>query len=573
MSYFYFSVYICLMIISGKNNSNSLIQLGIIMALGTLYHMWGFSLNDVLKVADSFAYLQMSYYLQELSAEWFGTWWFGFLYSLPIAVVDVFLGQDFFSGKLVNLILFNISALVLWKISTQFLSQKWSLLVIVLWFCSPILLHFNIHILSENMYILLFLLLVYNLLSYFRGPNFRQTLIIAGLLWCMYLTRAEAFIYLLSVLILATIAVTKNRMSLKEYFWYGGVFILTFFVFISPYLIHLHSITWEWGLTNKWASNVRQAELRGIEKMDDAWFEQAVAELTPDKHHLIGGFAWGMAYDPPQIGKTFKEFVAESPSDFFERILSNQKKLYTKNLPEIFLGKSPSLYISNNSRLWWNPLFLILILIPLIVLVYWLFELWRKQKDLFWIGFSFFIVAWVFFTFFFVLDRYFLIFFPLLLIGFAFGLQQLGGSKKRIIQYGCTWLWVLSIFAIYILSNLVYINTESPKDAYYELKAQAGIWLKENSQTPPDIMERFPIVTYYSGSKHRWITPYESEIENIIEYAKYNSIDIFVVDTMDFLTYRPFLADYLVETPEWLTKLKEFTNRKGQKVILYKFPK
>jgi hypothetical protein len=35
--------------------------------------------------------------------------------------------------------------------------------------------------------------------------------------------------------------------------------------------------------------------------MDDAGFERAVAELTPDKHQLIAGFAGGMEYNTPQI--------------------------------------------------------------------------------------------------------------------------------------------------------------------------------------------------------------------------------------------------------------------------------
>lgn len=82
-------------------------------------------------------------------------------------------------------------------------------------------------------------------------------------------------------------------------------------------------------------------------------------------------------------------------------------------------------------------------------------------------------------------------------------------------------------------------------------------------------MERFPIVTYYSGSKTRYITPYTDKIEDIIEYGSYNNLDILVVDTMDFKTYRPGLTEYLDYTPEEFYKLKEFQNKKGQKVILY----
>lgn len=75
-------------------------------------------------------------------------------------------------------------------------------------------------------------------------------------------------------------------------------------------------------------------------------------------------------------------------------------------------------------------------------------------------------------------------------------------------------------------------------------------------------MERFPIVTYYSGVKTRWITPYTDDPTDIISYAHFNDIELLVVDSMDFLTYRPALAALLQETPKGFTKLKEFHNDK-----------
>lgn len=66
---------------------------------------------------------------------------------------------------------------------------------------------------------------------------------------------------------------------------------LFFGLFISPYVYYLSTITGDIGLTNKGSSNLRQAQLRGIDHMDDIGFERAVAELTDDKQHLIAGFA------------------------------------------------------------------------------------------------------------------------------------------------------------------------------------------------------------------------------------------------------------------------------------------
>ena len=85
-------------------------------------------------------------------------------------------------------------------------------------------------------------------------------------------------------------------------------------------------------------------------------------------------------------------------------------------------------------------------------------------------------------------------------------------------------------------------------------------------------MERFPVVTYYSRSKERWLTPYTDNLADILEYAKYNDIHVLVVDTLDFKTYRPALDDLLDETKdhEWLDLL-QVIEKNGEKVILYWF--
>lgn len=73
-------------------------------------------------------------------------------------------------------------------------------------------------------------------------------------------------------------------------------------------------------------------------------------------------------------------------------------------------------------------------------------------------------------------------------------------------------------------------------------------------------MERFPIISYYSGSKTRYITPYTNDIADIYEYGSYHDIDILVADSMDFKTYRPELSIYLDTTPDNFIRLQEFTN-------------
>lgn len=626
-----------------KNN----ILLSFVFLSGSLFHIWALGLNEVLRESDSFAYLQMAHFLKNFSVEGFGSGWFGFVYSLPIALLDSIVGNDFLSGKIVNIILLNISGILLYHISKSFLHFWYRILLLASFFLSPILLHFNIHILSENIYIPLFLLLFLKTWSFTRSLKsekkqnlVQEIIIIACLLGLLYLTRAEAFIYMLSIGLLSVSLFLQKKLSLKQFFIYAGVFFLSFFVFISPYLFHLHSLTGEWWLTNKGASNYRQAELRGTEKMDDAGFEQAVGELTADKHHLIAGFAGGMKYDTPRIEGSLWQSLKENPFPIFIRVGENTKKFFMRNLPEIFLWKAPSLFSSQDSRFAGNSIFLLFCIFPLIVLLYGIFKISKQHRDFFLLCLSFFLPALLFFTLFFTLNRYFLIFLPLLLLLFFYGVQELGKGKIRnffvrrrylklqykgenmsfFSQESDVSFWKLSrakkllkaflllnFFGVLLLSNLVYYNSEKEKDSYYALKKEAWEWMKKNissidyknnsfeeretvwvpiedwssfssdkkelflaGDNSLDMMERFPIVTYYSGSKTRWITPYTQNLEDIIEYARYNGIEYLVVDTMDFLTYRPALAHLLDNTPENMELVKEWRNESEQKVRIYK---
>lgn len=562
------------------------ILLWAILLAWTLYHASFLHLNEVLKVADSFAYLQMSHFLQNLSQSWLGNGWFGFIYSLPLSLATLFIENERIASQIVNLILFNISAVLLWKIGQKILNSTFSYVLIILFFLSPTLLHFNIHILSENIYIPLFLGLflitlyfIENIWKTSKISKYKSVVSIACLIWLMYLTRAEAFIYIGSIWIISWVLLYKKSINFRDFMSLGIVFFISFFVFVSPYLFHLHSLTGEWWLTNKWASNLRQAELRWQERLDDDGFERAVAELTDDKHHLIAWFAGWMPYDTPSIEWSLMSFISKDPSSFIQRVLVNQKKLYTQNIPEIFLGKSPGLYYSDDTRFSHIP-FLLWSILPMGILVFWIHKLIRREKDFFTLSLSFFIPAAIFFTLFFTLNRYFLIFYPLLLIAFCYGVQNItvspfvkGSTLKGegLLQM----FFIVNLISVLLLSTFVYANTEKSKDEYYALKQEAGEWLRSETASPENlkIMERFPIVTYYSWSKIRYITPYTHDIADIYEYAIYNNLDFLIVDTMDFQTYRPKLESYLETTPQGFKKIKDFSNRQWQKVILYQVVK
>ena len=555
-----------------------------------IYFMW---LNEILKVADSFAYLQMSNYFNELSIKGFWTGWFGFLYSLPIAVINFFINNNFLSAQILNILLFNISGFLLYKIAKPYLKSKYLVILIILFFLSPILLHFNIAILSENIYLPLFLLIVLGLQNFIEEPKVSDWIAFWFLIALMYFTRWEAFIYLWAIWLISLFLLFKKKINFSKFTSFNLILVLFFAIFVFPYIYYLHSFTGEWGLSNKWSSNLRQAILRWKEEMDDDGFEKAVAELTPDSKHLIAGFAGGLKYDKPTTWITLKNYILEDKARFLNNWLDNQIKLYSQNLPNIIDWPASLLYQNIDSTLFYkNKIFLVFLIIPLFLFFIWFYNLYRdKKRDILIFLFSFFFIASIFFTLFFTLNRYFIIFIPLFLLIIVYWIQTIdkvfnfswtGFNKKSLDKNKISGHKILKIFlilsfiGIYLLWLLSYFNTYKLEDEKYEIKKIAWEYLLKNKERKNiNILERFPIVTYYSWTNHRFITPYTSYLTNLLTYSKFNNIDYLIVDTLDFAKYRPDLEFLLDEKKdfEWLERIKIFNkefNWEEQKVIIYK---
>ena len=188
-----------------------------------IYFMW---LNEILKVADSFAYLQMSNYFNELSIKGFWTGWFGFLYSLPIAGINFFINNNFLSAQILNILLFNISGFLLYKIAKPYLKSKYLVILIILFFLSPILLHFNIAILSENIYLPLFLLIVLGLQNFIEEPKALDWIAIWFLIALMYFTRWEAFIYLWAIWLISLFLLFKKKINFSKFISFNLILVL-----------------------------------------------------------------------------------------------------------------------------------------------------------------------------------------------------------------------------------------------------------------------------------------------------------------------------------------------------------
>lgn len=552
----------------------------IIFILWNALHVGFLYFNQILKIADSFAYLQMASYLQEWLFSWFWTWWFGFLYSLPIAFLNFATHNDMFSAFIVNILFFNFLVWLCYLLGKNYLSAKYNYLFLILIFLSPILLHYNINILSENIYITLFLILFVWVLKFREMPILSNSIFIWMILALLYFTRSEAFIYIGSVWLIYLFLLFTKQIRFETFLSSSIFLIISFFAFASPYLYYLHWVTWEWWLTNKWSANLRQAELRWTSKMDDDGFEQAVWELTADNTKLIAWFAWGLKYEKWEETQSFKDYLLNNHEEVLNRFWVNQAKLYTNNLPNIIIWNSFQLYsVEWNKIFYQNMIYLWIILLMLPLIIFWIIMMIRNWEAFFVFSFlSFFLTASVFFTLFFVLDRYFVIFVPLFIFFMVYWSQKIFDNYSLTSEISKYIFFFLFFISIYSLWNFSYFNTIKWQDAIYEVKKEAWVWLKENfwwEEIKYKIMERFPVVTYYSGTKERWLTPYTDKLENVVAYARYNDLDYLVVDSLDFAKYRSDLWYLLTDSNKrynWIVKLKEF-EKNWEKVVLYKVVK
>lgn len=539
---------------------------------GSFLHFYAINFNNLLTIPDSFSYLQMASYMSDLKLEALWTGWFGFLYSIPIYLSKFWFTDEIFAAQFANLVLINISGLLLFLIAKKYINIYYNTLLILVFFLSSNILHYNIHILSENLFIALFLLLVLLIQTFVDKGITSFPFFIGTTLGAMYLTRWESFIYILSIGIIYLVILLKQYISWNECYKYLISTLIWFSILAGPYIYYLHTITGEWWLTNKGSSNIRQAMMRGTEDMDDAWFEKAVGELTPDKHHLMAWFAGGLKYETPiSEGYSFKTLLFKDTKNTLTRFFKNQKKLYSETMPKMILWESLGLFLDKESRFYKNPLFFILLLTPIVLFIYWLFKLFSDDDNLVvLVVVPFFIIASIFFTLFFVLERYFIIFLPFILFTIMYGIEKMFEDNDKVSIPKFLLLWGIIWFGYY-LWTMHYIDTLDVKK--YEVKRLAGIWMQDSIKEKDfTVMERFPITTYYSWVKERWLTPYTKDLNDVVEYAKYNGIDYFIVDTLDFKEYRPDLSYLLSEKFEykWLDFVKKIEFA-WESVLIYKF--
>ncbi|MGH9967687.1 MAG: ArnT family glycosyltransferase [Pyrinomonadaceae bacterium] len=406
------------------------------------------------------------------------------------------------AGRLVSLVMGSLLVIPVYFLSLDLYEKKsafWAALLVAI---CPDLISISTQLQVEPTYILFFITAIYLGLSALEERPGRY--FPAGLAFgACYLLKPEAIAYvgLMLVLIYVTRPFKKipfSRVTLKAL-----GFVLGFTLLAAPYLLYIHHTTHRWIISEK------LAHLSPPDGQAHSW-----RKLDENKQGTMADKFWGGRDDVFESSK--KGFnVKLSYLDFIKNMARGLVPVTTKTvqlLPKLLLV---FLLLGLFSRRWSRE---------------------RTFKELFII--LFFVSTLLGYAFI-PRHRYLLPLLPLLLCWVAKGIvefeERFGKAvktfgKMEFVTSNARWVARAVITAILLVTTLRPLFAQarhSGRGLYLEQK-RVGVWIKENSTTPPLILATKNWPTFYAGGTHLF-TPSEPYAV-IIEYARRNKVDFLVVE-------------------------------------------
>jgi hypothetical protein len=126
--------------------------------------------------------------------------------------------------------------------------------------------------------------------------------------------------------------------------------------------------------------------------------------------------------------------------------------------------------------------------------------------------------------------------------------------------------FLLTVIVLLLSSLSAQLSLEQSDYLPFEEK-QAGLWIKNHTNSPTLVMAPSPIVAYYAGSTHTYLP--NEELPKVLEYAKHKKVN-YLVFSQRRGKYTPKVIipdDYLVT--EKLKLVYETENIPGNKILIY----
>jgi 4-amino-4-deoxy-L-arabinose transferase-like glycosyltransferase len=434
-------------------------------------------------------------------------------YSIFVGILNLFIGDMFYSAKLVSIISSCITILISYSIGKELYNEDTGLFAALCFAIYPLVLIVSLQGWSDSLFFCFLLLSIYLFVVSIRKDNFFMHVLLGVSAAMAYLTRPEGmFLLLLPILHLFGLFDGRTRFS-KKYLLKTAVLFAAFILLISPYVLFLKNYTGRIELSGKNNISILLGELEGddYQKIVDApdnLYDKAAFTLSGDKTQLVG---WNR-----KTNRSLMEYIFKDPDKLFMKYLKNsikQIRVLTKLLLPIIIPLFFFLMMRDRFR---NKINLIFILFPVVYFfMYPLFIIIEKQTLL--------IVLFLIFP---------------SSIGFVnsqSGVSDLAGyfglNRNKIISL----LQKNIKFAIIIIlasGSITYLKYSSfDKGPAPSEHKRAGDYLKKyvsSEYEKINVMSAKPLVSFYGDAKYTML-PYAG-VSDVINFAKLYNVDIIAID-------------------------------------------
>ncbi len=482
---------------------------------------------------DASTYIKLARHLAEGDfAAGFDTFWTPF-YPLPLAGIGIFTNSLLLPTIIISVATGTLAVTATYYLVKQSYSQREAVIAAVIAIFYPHLLTATFAYGTENIYLLL---LIFALITGWNGLtknpliNFFVTGVLIG---CAYLTRPEAFGYLLFFIPVIFLKNLKEQGLLaRNSFKNVVVLMIGFALLATPYLIYIHSATGTWSISPKFKAHIGGTQFSGLK------FDKNFNPL-----------------ENPQARPTGNPVIV-----LIKATLGNLQIAH-KALPTFF------------------PPFLLIFVGLGLFRVRWNGSRFRREMYLLY----FCALTIICYLLTIIEVRYFYVLLPILFGWIACGIIALEDwqrdslqnsafrkifANKHIFSVLC-----LTFMVIYTLplNSFMRSNDGAWQFSQYELR-NAGLWLKENAKKSPVVMSTDFRPPFYAEGK--FVPLYSDNINEVLAEAAEKQVDFLVIDERNIKEI-PQLNNLLNE-PQNSARLEvvyQATDHKGYKVVIYRVNK
>ncbi len=482
---------------------------------------------------DASTYVRLARHLAEGDfAAGFDTFWTPF-YPLLVASVELFTNSLMLPTVIISTITGTLAVTATYFLVNQSYGKREAVIAAVIAIFYPHLLTATFAYGTENIYLLL---LIFALITGWNGLTKKPLInfFVTGLLLgCAYLTRPEAFGYLL---FFAPVIFLKNfkeqglfaRNSLKSV----AVLLLGFALLAAPYIIYIHNVTGTWSISPKFKAHI------GGTNFSDTQFDKNFNPVPKSQ--------------PPPSGNVVKRFM----KGVLFNLQFSHKSFPTLLPPFLLIFIGLGIFRSN-----WNAQ--------------------RFRREVYLLFFCVLTVLGYIVTI--IEVRYFYVLLPILFGWLACGIIEMEDWLRESLHHTSFGkffankyvfpAFCIAFIAIYTFPQNSFMRSGDSAWQFSQYEERnAGLWLKENAKPSPTVMSTDFRPAFYAEGK--FVPLYSDNINEVLAEAVEKQVDFLVIDERNIKEIPKFgnLLNEPQNSPQ-LEVVYQKTEHEGYKIVIYRVNK